>query len=84
MSFECIVLRSEKRLGAYVYVRDRAALSKLPPPLASALGELTETLRFELTPTRKLARADASVVIANIEKLGYHVQFPPSELHLVE
>jgi hypothetical protein len=74
---ECIVLRSAKRLGAYVYVRDLEALKRMPPALASALGELSETLRFELTPTRKLAQADAAVVIANLDALGYHVQFPP-------
>ncbi len=79
MSLECIVFRSEKRLGAYVYVRDAAALEKLPTALRQALGELCESLRFVLTPERKLAQVEAAVVIANIDKLGYHLQFPRND-----
>ena len=76
---ECIVYRSERRPDTYVYVADAAALTRLPPELTRALGKLSEALRFELTPTRKLAREDAARVLANLQQLGYHVQFPPPE-----
>lgn len=76
---QCIVYRSERRVGAYVYVGDPDALQRLPPPLCQALGALTETLRFELTPERRLAQADAALVLANIAAAGYHIQFPPAQ-----
>lgn len=75
----CIVYRSSRRPETFVYVADAAALAKLPPPLQQALGALTEALRFELTPERRLAREDARRVLENIASIGYHVQFPPAE-----
>lgn len=76
---ECVVYRSERRPDTYVYVADASALARLPPELTRVLGKLTEALRFELTPERKLAREDATRVLANLQQMGYHVQFPPPE-----
>ncbi|GMU42871.1 MAG: YcgL domain-containing protein [Xanthomonadales bacterium] len=75
---DCIVYRSERRVGAYVYVSDAAALERLPAVLKQGLGPLVEVLRLELTPERRLAREDAGRVLANIAGVGYHVQFPPT------
>jgi hypothetical protein len=81
----CIVYKSSRRPDTFVYVADAADLAKLPPALAQALGTLVEALRFELTPERKLAREDARLVCANIDQIGYHVQFPPaSAIHPVD
>ena len=76
---QCIVFKSNRRPDTYVYVADQAALDKLPSALQQGLGKLDEVLRFELSPERKLAREDARLVCANIESIGYHVQFPPPE-----
>lgn len=76
---ECIVYRSERRPDTYVYMADAATLTRLPPELTRVLGRLTEALRFELTASRKLAREDAARVLANLQQMGYHVQFPPPE-----
>jgi hypothetical protein len=75
----CIVYRSERRPGTYIYVADAEALTRLPPELTRVLGTLQEALRFDLHPQRKLAREDAVRVIANLQTMGYHVQFPPAE-----
>lgn len=75
----CIVYKSSRRPDTFVYVADAQALAKLPPALAQGLGALVEVLRFELTPERRLAREDARRVCANIDHIGYHVQFPPPE-----
>jgi uncharacterized protein YcgL (UPF0745 family) len=75
----CIVYKSSRRPDTFVYVADPGDLAKLPPALAQALGALAEVLRFELTPQRKLAREDARLVCANIDQIGYHIQFPPAD-----
>lgn len=75
----CIVYRSARRAGTYVYVADEAALERMPAALKQGLGALSEVLRFELTPERRLAREDAQRVLANLASIGYHVQFPPAE-----
>lgn len=76
---QCFVYRSARRVGAYVYVADPAALERLPAALRQALGALTEALRFELTAERRMAREDPRRVLENIATIGYHVQFPPAE-----
>lgn len=73
----CIVYRSRRRRDTYLYVADPAALDNLPVELRTGLGELEEALRFDLHPERKLARTEASTVLANIAAIGYHLQFPP-------
>jgi uncharacterized protein YcgL (UPF0745 family) len=81
----CIVYKSSRRPDTYVYVADPDQLAKLPAALAQALGTLVEALRFELTPERKLAREDARLVSANIDHMGYHIQFPPADaIHPVD
>jgi uncharacterized protein len=81
----CIVYKSSRRPDTYVYVAEPEALGKLPEALRQGLGALDEVLRFELSPARKLAREDASLVCANINNIGFHVQFPPaSSIHPVD
>lgn len=75
----CVVYRSDKREGTYVYTIAGDGLERVPPQLRQSLAPLVEALAFELTPGRKLARADASVVLANLSAVGYHIQFPPAE-----
>jgi uncharacterized protein YcgL (UPF0745 family) len=71
------VYRASKRADTYVYLRERDAWGLLPPALAERLGTLHFVLEVRLTPDRKLARADAAVVLANLAAHGFHVQHPP-------
>jgi len=81
----CIVYKSSRRPDTFVYVAQADTIAKLPPALTQGLGALVEVLRFELTPERKLAREDARLVCDNIDRIGYHVQFPPpSAIHPVD
>lgn len=75
----CVVYRSDKREGTYVYTIAGEGLERVPPQLRQSLAPLVEALAFELTPGRKLARADATMVLANLAAAGFHVQFPPAE-----
>lgn len=73
----CFVYRAEKRIDTYVYLRDKDAFALLPAELIKSLGPFTWVMALDLTPDRKLARADAAIVCANLHKIGYHIQFPP-------
>lgn len=73
----CFVCKSQRRKGTYVFLRDAGGVSALPPALRETLGELVPVMELELTPERKLAREDAAVVLANLERHGYHLQLPP-------
>lgn len=74
----CHVYRSESRPDTYVWLRERDAFALLPPALAQRLGTLVHVMQLELEPGRRLARADASVVLVNLAEHGFHLQLPPS------
>jgi uncharacterized protein YcgL (UPF0745 family) len=73
----CAVYKSLRRAETYLYVPDGKALAALPDALAASLGTLEFVMQLELTPGRKLARADAARVIDALACSGYYVQFPP-------
>ena len=74
------VYRSGRKPDTYLYLRDKDAFAIVPDAVRLPLGELAFVLDVELTPERKLARADVAVVRANLERLGYHLQQPPTVL----
>lgn len=74
------VYKSLRQADTYVYLAKRDDFAGLPPPLVTQLGTLQFVLEVALTPERKLARADADVVRANLTERGFHVQFPPTML----
>jgi uncharacterized protein YcgL (UPF0745 family) len=74
------VYRSGRKPDTYLYLRDKDAFAVVPDAVRVPLGELVFVLDVELTPERKLARADANVVRANLERLGFHLQQPPTVL----
>lgn len=73
----CFVCKSQRRKDTYVFLREAGGVSVLPPALRETLGGLVPLMELELTPERKLAREDAAVVLANLERHGYHLQLPP-------
>lgn len=75
----CYVYKSTRRPGTYVYLRERDAFALLPAALAGGLGALEFVMELALTPERRLAQADAGVVLANLAQAGFHLQFPPDD-----
>ena len=61
----------------YLYVDYAENLARVPAPLLERFGEPVPVLSLKLTPERKLARAQAPVVLAQIEAAGYYLQMPP-------
>lgn len=76
---QAYVYKSLRKPDTYLYLCKRDDFAVLPPPVRAPLGELAFVLEFSLTPGRRLARADANVVIANLQSHGFHLQFPPTQ-----
>jgi len=76
---QCFVYKSLPKADTYVFLAKRDGFDVLPAPIAETLGKLTWVMDLDLTPERKLAREDAAVVMANIERRGFHLQLPPPE-----
>lgn len=77
------VFKGDRKPGAFLYVDFTDALDGVPEALLVQFGETTEVLSLQLTPDRKLARADAGDVLAQIEATGFYLQLPPAEGELV-
>lgn len=81
---KCVIFRCGKKQEMYLYVPfqdDAAALLRdLPPGLEKLTGSLDRVMELELTPDRKLARANVQEVIAALEGKGFYLQSPPNEL----
>ena len=74
------VYKSLRKADTYVYLRTRDDFALIPEAVRAPLGELAFVLSLELTPGRRLARADADVVRRNLADRGFHLQLPPTVL----
>ncbi|KFN44108.1 YcgL domain-containing protein [Arenimonas oryziterrae] len=74
------VYKSQRKPDTYLYLREKDAFGLVPDPVRLPLGPLVFVLEVELVPGRKLARADAEVVRANLSDRGFHLQAPLSVL----
>ncbi|MCJ8168909.1 YcgL domain-containing protein [Atopomonas sediminilitoris] len=78
------IYKSRKKNEMYLYVDKRGGLEKVPEALLKAFGGTQHVLDMLLTPERKLAREDSTVVLDNIAKQGFHLQMPPAEDEYIE
>lgn len=75
---ECVIYKGRKQPDSYLYVRvGETPLSAVPDTLVRMLGRLEEVMHLELHPERRLAQADVTRVLADIESQGYYLQMPP-------
>ena len=77
------IFRSSRKQETYLYVDKARGLEDVPETLLAQLGEQVPAMVLHITPTRKLARADAALVLASIEKQGYYLQMPPTAAQLL-
>lgn len=70
------VYKSLRKPDTYLYLREKDAFGLVPEGVRLPLGALSFVLEVALTPGRRLARADADVVRANLATLGFHLQGP--------
>lgn len=72
------IYRSPRKAEMYLYVDQERALADVPEALLAGFGEPQPVMSLLLGRERKLARADAAQVLAQIEEQGYYLQMPPS------
>ncbi len=73
----CIVYRCGKQDEMYLYLRADLKQEDIPEPLRQRTGRLTEVMRLQLTPERRLARVDVLRVIERLSSDGWYLQLPP-------
>ena len=83
MSLLCQVFSSAKKPEMYLYVEKSRGVEDVPDVLLAQFGELAPVMTVLLTPERKLARADAAVVLASIQDQGFYLQMPPTVAELL-
>ena len=76
---QAYVYKSLRKPDTYVFLRLRDDFAVMPEPVRAPLGDLAFVLELTLSPARKLARGDATVVMANLQARGFHLQFPPTQ-----
>lgn len=80
MSLTVSAYKSPKKDELYLYVKQETELDELPDELLVMFGDPKHVLDFDLTPDRKMPRADAAEIIEVIDAKGYYVQMPPTEV----
>jgi uncharacterized protein YcgL (UPF0745 family) len=73
----CKVYRSNRKEGMYLFVESKEDLARVPPELLQVFGKPEFSMQFLLGSQRKLARADAQRVAADIAEKGFYLQMPP-------
>ena len=80
----CSVYKSPKKHEMYLYVDKKSGVGDLPEALAGLFGEPLHVLDMILTPEKKLARIDASKVLAEIAEKGFYLQMPKTTVDELE
>ncbi len=73
----CVILRSEKKQGAYLYLSNDKSIEDVPEELLNLLGSCIQVMELNLDKIQKLATEDINVVKQNMLDQGYHLQMPP-------
>ncbi len=76
---QCVVYKSLKKQGYYLYLDAQKDPETLPEKLLELLGAMEKVMDLELAPERKLAQADVSVVLAQVHAQGFYLQMPPRD-----
>jgi uncharacterized protein YcgL (UPF0745 family) len=77
----CRIYRCAKKQEMYLYVlcdeHGDTDIEGLPAGLLKLTGNLEKAMDLELTPERKLARADVTEVMESLNEKGFYLQMPP-------
>lgn len=74
----CDIYKSPKKDEAYLYVEQKQGIKELPDSLLEIFGAPELAMTMILTEDKKLARADAQKVMADIREKGFYLQMPPA------
>jgi uncharacterized protein YcgL (UPF0745 family) len=77
MAMQCVVYKASKKQDSYLFVASEGDFSRVPDSLLRMLGALELVMTLELSPERKLAQADVTHVMRQLQEFGYYLQLPP-------
>ncbi|MBD3895873.1 YcgL domain-containing protein [Halomonas sp. ML-15] len=75
----CEIYKSPRKDELYLYVDKRRGLSDVPEALLEHFGTPLSLTTMLLTADKRLARAEASEVMAQIAEKGFYLQMPPAK-----
>lgn len=70
--------RHNRKENTYLFVVSDTKWEMLPEALRQQFSVDAKVIDFEMTPTRRLARADSQQVWHALTTQGYYLQMPPS------
>ncbi len=76
------IYKSPRKSEMYLYVLKQEQLRKVPDTLKQVFGPEEHVMDMLLTPEKKLARADTTTVIHQLEDNGFYLQMPPADNEL--
>jgi hypothetical protein len=71
--------RHNRKENTYLFVRQDFNWDDLPEALRQQFSVDAKVIDFDMTPTRKLARAASAQVWAALTEQGYYLQMPPAD-----
>lgn len=74
---QCWIYKSPKKDEMYLYLDRHDDFSQVPELLLKQFGQPVFVMKLSLSPAKKLAREEVSIVISNLDKQGFHLQMPP-------
>ncbi len=72
------IYKSLKKNELYLYLQKKDDFSGVPEVLLNSFGKIEFVMELEITSERKLAREDATKVLASLQEKGFFVQVPPT------
>lgn len=76
---KCFIYKSSKKDQLYLYLPKKDDFEAVPPILRDTMGQPEFVMELELDAERKLARANATDVLAGLEEKGFYLQMPPKD-----
>jgi len=73
------IYRCSNKPDMYIYLVEEDNFEKVPKEIYNSLGNISFSMELEVTPTLKLAKENAEIVIANLKENGFHLQLPSDE-----
>jgi uncharacterized protein YcgL (UPF0745 family) len=73
------IYKGSRKANTYLYITEKDNFEQVPDALLDLLGELEFILHVELTPERKLAKANATDLRLQLDSSGFFLQLPPGD-----
>jgi len=76
--------RHNRKENTYLFLASTMKWDDLPEALRTQFSIEAKVIDFDMSPTRKLARADSQQVWTALSTQGYYLQMPPSDANALQ